>query len=501
MSYYPYVNKGGRFTVSSIRENQISEMLNSYHPPSAPMAGRVMNSIQNFEYNGYFKIIDASDDFGFKIAVIDGNDEISANSADMKMLVSGLPSHPNNQDGYRQIPGWISDYIHPVAGIPVETCFVVFKYDFVTNEGVIEIIRNSESPADGYMPSDTSRYNYKQVGRVFITQNDDQTHDVSIVQDFTDNVLHIDRSAWYGNFRLIDFSDSQTCAIKVTNGKIPDYKGTMRLVVDGVEYRIPPTLLPELFTGEYLSDRVAAVYLRISNACNLHCFEVYYGRTTPPDDFAMFRYVKIGEVSRTNSGLKTTSAIDNNATEINVTRSDLLSYTSAFKIVDHSEWQDNNETNQAENISYRISVVNGWNTSRFPAIQYDANGNPQTEKVLPDYNRLLYFYINGVGAYINEWTSDVLPDSDNLDVWLHVEMNKNAANIDDAIAHSEIITVNSETQLRSTSSDLWYKIGQISFKDSMMFITQIHISGTPNIEWVAPCGEVVNELEGWGQVK
>lgn len=75
MPFYKPVNPGDTVTHSAGRENAISQALGQLHAISAPRTARPagVTSQPVDEYNGYFKVISASNDEGLAIRVIDGS--------------------------------------------------------------------------------------------------------------------------------------------------------------------------------------------------------------------------------------------------------------------------------------------------------------------------------------------------------------------------------------------------------------------------------------------
>ena len=159
MPFYKHVNPGDTVTHSAGRENAISQALGQLHAISAPRTARPAGVARQpvAEYNGYFKIIDAStyNEDGTlaeaKIKIVDGAtyDEETGTSGKGICKVNNVVFQV---DPYQ-------------SGVIVNDSIFALKY---TASGKKVEVVNLADEGENSLPDDTNENCWYQIGRVFI---------------------------------------------------------------------------------------------------------------------------------------------------------------------------------------------------------------------------------------------------------------------------------------------------------------------------------------------
>ena len=159
MAFYKHVNPGDTVTHSASRENAISQTLGQLHAISAPRTVRPAGVARQpvAEYNGYFKIIDAStyNDDGTlaeaKIKIVDGA------TYDEETGTSGKGICKVNNATFQVEPYQ--------SGVIVNDSIFALKY---TASGKKVEVVNLADEGENSLPDDTNENCWYQIGRVFI---------------------------------------------------------------------------------------------------------------------------------------------------------------------------------------------------------------------------------------------------------------------------------------------------------------------------------------------
>lgn len=159
MPFYKHVNPGDTVTHSAGRENAISQALGQLHAISAPRTARPAGVARQpvAEYNGYFKIIDAStyNEDGTlaeaKIKIVDGA------TYDVETGTSGK--------GICKVNNVVFQVDPYQSGVIVNDSIFALKY---TASGKKVEVVNLADEGENSLPDDTNENCWYQIGRVFI---------------------------------------------------------------------------------------------------------------------------------------------------------------------------------------------------------------------------------------------------------------------------------------------------------------------------------------------
>lgn len=172
MPFYKPVNPGDTVTHSAGRENAISQVLGQLHAISAPRTARPAGVARQpvAEYNGYFKIIDAStyNEDGTlaesKIKIVDGA------TYDEETGISGTSRCRVNNVTY-YISTYTSDSLSGDSVFALKYTPKVYADSSTGTEfqpDKVEIVNLTSEGIEG-LPDDTAEACWYQLGRVFIS--------------------------------------------------------------------------------------------------------------------------------------------------------------------------------------------------------------------------------------------------------------------------------------------------------------------------------------------
>lgn len=201
MPFYKHVNPGDTVTHSAGRENAISQALGQLHAISAPRTARPAGVARQpvAEYNGYFKIIDAStyNDDGTlaeaKIKIVDGA------TYDEETGTSGK--------GICKVNNVVFQVGPYQSGVIVSTCTFALKYTapiaadesagIEQQDAKIEVVNLLDEGVE-FLPSDTSINCWYQIGRAIISTKADGTVSINVQQDHQGTATNgIPQIWWY----------------------------------------------------------------------------------------------------------------------------------------------------------------------------------------------------------------------------------------------------------------------------------------------------------------
>lgn len=159
MPFYKHVNPGDTVTHSAGRENAISQALGQLHAISAPRTARPAGVARQpvAEYNGYFKIIDAST----------FNEDGTLAEAKIKIVDGATYNEETGTSGKGICK--VNNVVFQVdpyqSGVIVNDSIFALKY--AASGKKVEVV-NLADEGENSLPDDTNENCWYQIGRVFI---------------------------------------------------------------------------------------------------------------------------------------------------------------------------------------------------------------------------------------------------------------------------------------------------------------------------------------------